>query len=187
MGSSASGLMLAMAETFKYRAFISYSHADRTWGDWLHRALESYRVPSRLHGATGRDGAIPTKLFPIFRDREELSSAAELSEQIRHALRQSAYLIIICSPRSANSRWVNEEILEFKRLGREDRILAVIAEGEPNAADKPDADPALECFPQALKFKLDRDGELSGQRTEPLAADLRPQGDGREARAVAGS
>src|SRR5262249_46912424 len=100
---------IAMTKTFKYRAFISYSHADRTWGDWLHRALESYRIPKRLHGTTGRDGAIPTKLFPIFRDRDELSSAAELSEQIRSALRQSAYLIIICSPRSANSRWVNEE------------------------------------------------------------------------------
>jgi hypothetical protein len=169
-----------MAETFKYRAFISYSHADRTWGDWLHRALESYRIPERLRGTAGRDGAIPSKLFPIFRDREELSSAPELSEQIRHALQQSAYLIIICSPRSAKSRWFNEEILEFKRLGREHRILAVIAEGEPNAADNPGVDPALECFPRALKFKLDRDGKLGGQRTEPIAADLRPQGDGRE-------
>src|SRR5262245_37426760 len=169
-----------MADPFKYRAFISYSHADRAWGDWLHRALESYRIPKRLIGTSGRDGPIPDKLFPIFRDREELSSAAELSEQIRHALNQSACLIIICSPRSARSHWVNEEILEFKRLGRESRILALIAEGEPNAQDKPGCDPTLECFPRAIKFKLGPDGELSTVRTEPVAADVRPKGDGRE-------
>ena len=40
-----------MADTFKYRAFISYSHKDRAWGDWLHKALEGYRVPGRLVGA----------------------------------------------------------------------------------------------------------------------------------------
>jgi WD40 repeat protein len=103
-----------------------------------------------------------------------------LSEQIRDALRQSAYLIIICSPRSARSHWVNEEVLEFKRSGRENRILALITEGEPNVADKPDCDPTLECFPQAIKLKLGPDGELSTLRTEPVAADVRPQGDGRE-------
>jgi hypothetical protein len=87
-----------MTETFKYRAFISYSHADRAWGDWLHRALESYRIPKRLTGVQGREGPVPAKLFPIFRDREELASSPNLSDQIRQALEQSAYLVIICSP-----------------------------------------------------------------------------------------
>ena len=164
-----------MTETFKYRAFISYSHADRAWGDWLHRALESYRIPKRLTGVQGREGPVPAKLFPIFRDREELASSPNLSDQIRQALEQSAYLVIICSPNSARSRWVNEEILAFKRLGREHRILALIAEGEANAAD-----PSRECFPQALKFKLGADGELTEIRTEPVAADAREQGDGRD-------
>ena len=167
-----------MTETFKYRAFISYSHADRAWGDWLHRALESYRIPKRLTGVQGREGPVPAKLFPIFRDREELASSPNLSDQIRQALEQSAFLVIICSPNSARSRWVNEEILAFKRLGREHRILALIAEGEPNAADG--GDPSRECFPQALKFKLGADGELSQIRTEPVAADAREQGDGRD-------
>ena len=35
---------------FAYRAFISYSHADKAWADWLHKALDMYRVPSRLVG-----------------------------------------------------------------------------------------------------------------------------------------
>ena len=27
-----------MPEEFKYWAFISYSHQDKAWGDWLHAA-----------------------------------------------------------------------------------------------------------------------------------------------------
>ena len=82
---------------------------------------------------------------------------------------------MLCSPAAAGSRWVNQEILEFKRLGRADRILALIVEGEPNAAD-----PALECFPPALKYVVDAYGQLSEEHAEPIAADLRPQGDGRD-------
>ncbi len=33
---------------YKYKAFISYSHQDKKWGDWLHRSLETYRVPKGL-------------------------------------------------------------------------------------------------------------------------------------------
>ena len=32
----------------KYWAFISYSHMDRKWGDWLHKALETYRAAQKL-------------------------------------------------------------------------------------------------------------------------------------------
>ncbi len=106
---------------FKYYAFISYSHMDKKWGDWLHRALETYRVPKRLIGQESRDEKVPARVFPIFRDREELPVSADLGANINEALRQSRYLIIICSPPAAASRWVNEEILTFKRLGREAR------------------------------------------------------------------
>lgn len=169
-----------MPEQFKYRAFISYSHRDRSWGDWLHKALESYRVPTRLIGGIGRDSPIPPKLFPIFRDREELPAQASLTDQIKTALEQSAYLIVICSPSAASSRWVNEEILLFKRLGREDRILTLIVKGEPNATDKQEFTASEECFPEALKFRLGQDNRLTSERVEPVAADARPQGDGRE-------
>jgi hypothetical protein len=106
-----------MADDFKYRAYISYSHRDKNWGNWLHKSFESYRVPKRLVGQSGRDGAIPAKLFPVFRDREELPTSSSLSTAIQDALAAAAYLIVICSPRSARSRWVNEEILAFKRWG----------------------------------------------------------------------
>lgn len=35
---------------YKYWAFINYSHQDKQWGDWLHKALETYRVPLHLVG-----------------------------------------------------------------------------------------------------------------------------------------
>ena len=73
---------------------------------------------------------------------------------------------------------MNEEILAFKRLGREDRIFCLIVDGEPNASDIPgQAD--QECFPQALRFRLGPDGNLSETRTEPIAADAREGKDGK--------
>jgi eukaryotic-like serine/threonine-protein kinase len=129
--------VLSGTAQFKYKAFLSYSHRDKTWGNWLQKGLENYRVPKRLVATQGLYGAVPPKLFPIFRDREELPASAELSERIRTGLEQAPSLIVICSPNSASSRWVNEEILAFKRLGRENRILALIVDGEPNADDEP--------------------------------------------------
>ncbi|MEY2520243.1 MAG: eukaryotic-like serine/threonine-protein kinase [Verrucomicrobiota bacterium] len=163
---------------FKYWAFISYSHLDRKWGDWLHRALETYRPPRSLLGKPGRDGVVRRKNPPIFRDREELPSSANLSDNINDALRQSRYLIVICSPHAAISRWVNEEIIYFKSLGREDRVLCLIVEGEPNASDKPESG-KLECFPPGIRFRVSPEAELTDQRTEPIAADAREEGDGK--------
>ena len=162
----------------KYWAFLSYSHRDAKWGSWLHKTLESYRPPKQLVGTHTVRGSVPKRLSPIFRDREELASATDLGTSISAALNDSACQIVICSPNSARSRWVNEEILSFKRLGREDRIFALIVGGEPNASDNP-AQADQECFPPALRYKLGPDGNLSTVRTEPIAADARPGKDGR--------
>jgi WD40 repeat protein len=164
----------------KYWAFISYSHTDKEWGDWLHKALETYRVPSRLAGKESRDGTIPSRIFPVFRDREELPVSSDLGTNISEALRESRYLIVVCSPRSARSRWVGEEIKAFKKLGREDRILALIVDGEPNAADgKPGFIPEDECFHEALRYRWSESGDVTAIPTEPIAADAREGKDGR--------
>jgi len=164
-------------DSAKYLAFLSYSHRDAKWGGWLHKALESYRPPKQLVGKVTARGPVPKRLVPIFRDREELASATDLGTVINEALTRSGCQIVICSPSAARSHWVNEEILAFKRLGREDRIFCLIVDGEPNASD----DPARtdECFPPALRFRLGPDGNLSSVRTEPIAADARPGKDGR--------
>jgi MTH538 TIR-like domain (DUF1863) len=139
-------------EPFKYWAFISYSHLDRKWGDWLHKTLETYQVPTRLIGRETKIGKIPARLFPIFRDREELPVSADLNTNITLALSQSRFLIVICSPPAARSRWVNQEILTFKRLARADSILALIVDGEPNAFL-----PEQECFSEALRYTVGRE------------------------------
>ena len=169
-----------MAAELKYPAFISYSHQDKKWADWLHPALENYRVPKTLLVAQGSDGPIPRRLFPIYRDRAETPATADLQDYVRNALEQSAHLIVICSPSSRQSKWVNQEIMTFKRLGRESQILALIVEGEPNENEVAEGSSARECFPDALRFKLGSNGELSSERIEPAAADARPHADGKE-------
>jgi tetratricopeptide (TPR) repeat protein len=162
----------------KYVAFLSYSHRDTKWASWLHKSLESYRPPKILVGKVTAHGPVPKRVAPVFRDREELASATDLGTLLRDALRLSGCQIVICSPASARSKWVNEEILAFKRLGREDRIFALIVGGEPYASGMPGREDE-ECFPPALRFKLGADGELSNVPTEPIAADARPGKDGR--------
>lgn len=165
----------------KYWAFLSYSHQDTRLCEWLHRELETYQVPKRLVGRETREGTTPGRLFPVFRDRDELPGSSELGKNLAQALEQSRYLIVICSPAAARSRWVNEEIRQFKAMGGEHRVLALIIDGEPNAADKPDSG-LLECFPEALKHRVDAAGQLSPERVEPIAADIRK---GRESRSTA--
>lgn len=142
----------------RYTAFLSYSHKDAAHARWLHRRLETYRVPKRLVGSEGEHGPVPARLAPIFRDREELPAASDLSEKVRAALAASDNLIVLCSPGSAASPWVAKEIAAFRDLRPGRPILAAIVEGEPG-----------QCFPASL----------SADGAEPLAADLRPGRDGR--------
>lgn len=155
----------------RFRAFISYSHADEEWGAWLQRSLERFRTPkdlARLIAAQGR----PVRLAPVFRDREDLPVAGNLNEAIQKALADSEFQIVLCSPNAAKSRWVNEEIKLFNRLHGPGRTFAIIIAGEPGGGDK-------ECFPPALRFRLDANGEPTPQPSEPLAADAREEGDGK--------
>lgn len=149
------------AADFRYWAFISYSHQDAAWGRWLHRALESYRLPRRLIGAPIAAGRVPARLVPVFRDRDELPSASDLGQAIEEALRQAWCLIVVCSPAAARSRWVDEEVRTFRRLGRTERIYCLLVGDAP-----------APCYPAAL-------AEAAAAGHEPLAADLRACGDGR--------
>jgi MTH538 TIR-like domain (DUF1863) len=155
-----------------YRAFISYSHADSAVATWLHRALESYHVPANLIGKETAIGPVPRRLTPIFRDRDELAASGDLSAGLKDALAAAQFLIVIASPAAAKSVWVNEEVRTFKQVHGEGRVLTVIAEGEPGGGD-------AECFPPAVAFRVGRDGVISTERAEPIAADLRPDGDGK--------
>ena len=154
----------------RFRAFLSYSHADAAWATWLLKRLETYRVPARLVGTAGAHGPIEARLGKLFRDRDELPSAGDLGTTIRSALADSEWLILICSPTAAKSHWVDAEVEAFLANGRGDRVLCFVVGGAPGSAD-----PAEQCFPPAL-LQPDANGVVR----EPLAADARPSGDGRE-------
>lgn len=130
----------------KYFAFISYKREDEEWAVWFHHELENYHLPTTLNG---RDD-LPTIFRPVFRDVDELK-AGNLPEQIYNALADSTYLIVICSPNSATSKWVNKEILDFIKIGQTKgidnvkNIFPFIVDGTPHSKNKFE-----ECFPQAL-------------------------------------
>ncbi|MGK0172865.1 MAG: hypothetical protein ACI9W2_004607, partial [Gammaproteobacteria bacterium] len=161
-----------MTTEYKYQAFISYSHKDEKWAAWLHKALETFKIPKYLVGESTKMGVVPERMAKVFRDREELSSSHSLGTELTQALTDSACQIVICSPNAANSHWTNEEILTYKRLGREDRIFCLIVDGEPGTD--------TECFPPAVRFQMGADGVLSDIPAEPIAADGRPHGDGKQ-------
>ncbi|MBX9747467.1 MAG: TIR domain-containing protein, partial [Hyphomonadaceae bacterium] len=151
--------------TRRYKAFISYSWADRAWGEWLHRTLETYRAPKGV--ADGQS------LHPIFKDREEEAAGGGIGAAIEAALAASEYLIVICSPRSAQSMWVNREIAWFKVHKDQARILALIVDGEPGHETE-------NCFPKTLTHKVGSTlSPLEELEDAPLAADARPEGDGK--------
>jgi tetratricopeptide (TPR) repeat protein len=162
----------ADGNAYRYWAFLSYSHADTKAADRLHRFLERFRLPDSLVGRDHPLGTIPKRLTPIFRDRHELAASSSLGREIEEALLASRYLIVLCSPAAAKSRWVDQEIRDYKRLHGEDRVLAAIVAGEPFSEGED------ECFPPALRHRVGRDGKLTRQKVEPVAADLREDRDG---------
>jgi len=166
------------AERYRYRAFISYSHRDASVAQWLHGALESYRAPKHLIGRETPTGVIQKRLGPLFRDRDELPVAADLTGQINEALAATQFLIVLCSVASAKSKWVNQEVINFKRLKGAGSIIAVIVDGEPFASTTPGRE-AEECFAPALRFHVNADGVVTDQPAEPIAADLRDGKDGK--------
>lgn len=161
-----------------YWAFISYSHKDEAVVRKIHWALETYKIPKKLVGCETTYGSIPSRVYPVFRDRDEFRGAADLKEETANALRKSSCLIVVCSPNAAGSRWVNQEIVAFKMMGREDRVLGLIVDGEPNASLDP-AGADYECFPKALVHRVDRAGNITNTRNEPIAADYRTGQDGK--------
>lgn len=157
-----------MEKKVRYDAFISYRHTepDRFVAKQLHRELESFTLPGNVRRK--KNEGERTKISRVFRDREELPLAADLSDQITEALKASDFLIVICSPRLPQSIWCRKEIQTFIGLHGRERVFAVLAEGEPE-----------DSFPEELLFREEEtvreDGSVRVERisVEPLAADVR--------------
>lgn len=131
-----------MDSQYQYYAFISYKREDEKWAKWLQKKLEHYKLPTSIRKVNPN---LPDKVRPIFKDTTDLSGGV-LEKVIKDALSSSKYLIVICSPRAAQSPWVCKEVQEFINSGREEYIIPFIIDGEPNSKDYKN-----ECFPGSLR------------------------------------
>lgn len=135
-------------QSFKFDVFISYRHAelDSAVAGYLQRALEHYRIPREIRKKCGKEN-----IHRVFRDEEELGVASDLFGEIEQNLKESEFLVVVCSPRILESRWCMREIETFIKYRGRENILPVLIEGEPETA-----------FPPILL-----------EEGEPLAADFR--------------
>ena len=126
-----------MEESYKYFAFISYSHRDEKWARFIQNELEGYKLPNVIRKEAKRE--LPKRIRPVFRDATDLGVGL-LEDNLKAELAASKYLIVICSPNSASENadgkcWVDSEVNYFCReLDRGNRIIPIIIEGTPNDA-----------------------------------------------------
>lgn len=146
---------------YHYFAFISYKREDEKWAKWLQKKLESYGFPVDMR----KDNpSLPSKIRPIFRDKTDLTGGT-LKAAIERGLEGSKYLIVICSPRAAQSPWVSKEVQNFINNGRENYIIPFIIGGTPNAKN-----PEEECFPEGLR-QLSGEKEILGININEMGRD----------------
>ena len=131
-----------MQESFKYFAFISFQSSDAKEALWVQKAIESYRLPT----AISRSKDLPKRMRPCFCYLNDINLSEELMDELKLRMEQSEYLIVVCSPRSAKSTFVNGGIDYFVNLGRRDKIVPLIVDGIPYKGD-----PETECYPEALR------------------------------------
>lgn len=153
--------MTRQNNVYEYFAFVSYKREDEKWAKWLQKKLESYSLPTALRK---QNPTLPNKIRPVFRDQSELSGG-NLKAEIEKGLKNSKFLIVICSPRSAKSPWVSKEVQFFIDNGRSEFIIPFIIGGTPNATDPDD-----ECFPEGLR-QLKGEKELLGININEMGRD----------------
>lgn len=155
----------------KYAAFISYSRKDEIEAKKLHRKIESFRIPDDviLNSEVLSAGK---KIRPVFRDKDELAASHDLSKKLLEALDASEHLIVICSPNSAKSKWVDAEIKHFLEKHGREKIIFLVIGGTPmvSVTDPTSID---EAFTPSTLLTIEKFGE-------PLWANLDAKADGRD-------
>lgn len=115
-----------------YDAFVCYKHGetDSAAALELQRRLEQFRAPRGISEAR-------RPFRRVFVDEGELSSCADFGQQIREALKNSGWLIVVCSPDTPLSPWVQLEIDTFLEYHDRSRILAVLTGGDETVSFPP--------------------------------------------------
>jgi WD40 repeat protein len=103
----------------RYDAFVSYSHrGDADIAAGVQRGLEKF-------GKRWNE----LRALRVFRDKTSLAVTAELWPEIERALAESDWFVLMASPQSAQSHWVNQEIRWWLEHKPADRILIVLTNG----------------------------------------------------------
>ncbi|MBQ3504169.1 MAG: toll/interleukin-1 receptor domain-containing protein [Oscillospiraceae bacterium] len=141
----------------EYIAFISYRHLplDKEVATRLHRLIERYVIPKDLR----KDGK--KQLGLVFRDQDELPLSNNLTQDIYNALDHAQFLIVVCTPDTPKSMWVQREIQYFVEKHGHNRVLTVLAAGT-----------AEESIPEAVTTIYAQDRTTVLNRVEPLCAYL---------------
>ncbi len=146
-----------MSNEKKRYAFISYNHKDVKWAKWLQDKLESYKLPSDIHN----EFEDSRYLRPVFRDKTDLNTGI-LANELRNELEESKFLVVVCSPNSAKSAWVSDEVKAFIEMGRLDFIIPFIVSGTPHNYKDRDCNSPYddECYPTFLRQHTQQHPEL---------------------------
>jgi WD40 repeat protein len=140
----------------RYDAFISYSKsADATLSAVLQEALHRFAKPWYRRRA-----------LRVFRDATTLSPDTPLPIALESAIRDSGFFILMASPRSAASPWVQREVEHWLQGHGVKRLILVLTDGSLNWSDTTgDFDPEESTsLPPPLFGAFD---------AEPLFLDLR--------------
>jgi WD40 repeat protein len=129
---------------YKFDVFLSYSRKDEEFGKRLEEALENYTLPKDVQARS-----ISKKRLNVFRDKKDLvPTDPDYYKAIESYLKQSRYLVVVCSPIARSSEYVNAEIETYLRSHEANRVIPVLLSGKPN--NEREARPEEYAFPQAL-------------------------------------
>ena len=151
---------------YKYTAFISYNSKDDKVARWLQNRLESYSLPSVLANDSGVGNKLDgnaRRRFRIFRYVADF--VAKNINDVTKELDQSKYLIVVCSPNSANAPWVRTEVGYFTANNRKNDIIPFVVNGIPYSNKE------NECFTPELKSAFP-DGSALGVSLNDCGDDL---------------
>ena len=140
----------------RYRAFVSYGRTDARVAKRLHSALENYRTPRDL----ARDGS--RRLGRFFKDDDELAGAEQLGAALNGAIDDSENLIVMARTPWRLSRSGSTRRRFASRSEQRANASQSIVRGKPNSGD-----PETECFPPALRYRVDFRGKLTEHAADP--------------------
>ncbi len=151
-------------------AVVAFVPEDAIWCDWVYRNLNGYPLPPTLVDRITPHGFPRPDCLSIFPDRRDPDHEAHQAA----ALEGSAYLIVVCSPHSAHSDAVAEQIRAFKRAGGEERIVVLVVDGtpDPQLGERLRA-PKCDWLPVWLAWRLEESGFRAADRSEPRIVDAR--------------